>query len=78
MPPELKKVFLLVLGYPLRYLGGLCPSPFKRVREKHRRYIGFRYVIRVFLMVFFSTLTYLRLGTLGSFRVRVRVGVCRP
>ena len=25
--------------------------------EKHRRYVGFRYVIRVFLMVFFSTLT---------------------
>ena len=46
--------------------------------EKHRKYVGFRYVIRVFLMVFFSTLTYLRLGMSGSFRVRVRVGVCRP
>ena len=49
--------------------------------EKHRRYVGFSYVgfsyvgfsyvgfsyvIRVFLMVFYGTLTYLRLGTLGS------------
>ena len=35
--------------------------------EKHRRYIGFRYIIRVFLMVFYGMLTYLRLGTLWSF-----------
>ena len=28
--------------------------------EKHHRYVGLRYVIRVFLMVFFSMLTYLR------------------
>ena len=35
--------------------------------EKHHKYIGFRYVIRVFLMVFFSMLMYLMLGTLGSF-----------
>ena len=35
--------------------------------EKHRRYVGFRYIIRVFLMVFYGMLTYLRLGTLWSF-----------
>ena len=34
---------------------------FKGGGEKHRRYVGFRYVIRVFLVVFFGTLTYLRL-----------------
>ena len=39
--------------------------------EKRRRYVGFRYVIRVFLMVFFSTLTYLRRY------VRVFFIVCR-
>ena len=33
---------------------------FKGGGEKHHRYVGFRYIIRVFLMVFFSTLTYLR------------------
>ena len=27
--------------------------------EKHHKYVGFRYVIRVFLMIFFSALTYL-------------------
>ena len=26
--------------------------------EKHHKYVGFRYAIRVFLMDFFSTLTY--------------------
>ena len=40
--------------------------------EKHRRYIGFRYIIRVFLVVFFSLLTYL------SRYVRVFFMVCRP
>ena len=34
--------------------------------EKHGRYFGFRYVFRVFLVVFFGTLTYLWPSTLGS------------
>ena len=64
-----KNTFNLIIDKQLYHLNVFpIRAVLNRGGEMHRRYVGIRYVIRVFIMVFFGTLTYPRLGTLGSFR----------